>query len=151
MALVAMHPLPRAAARSAPINSLNSQVKRAHGKQSWFGTLPGASATARQLPATCDTTYCQTVPRESRRRFASCVGQPNQARNDRFSTTRKLCHLLCLSAADITLGVTPCMPLKSIESVRAPRHLLASQAGKVSGQAAVGRRVGFSRNGTRTA
>ena len=87
--LVAIYLLPRAAARSAPINSLNSQVKRAHGKRGWFGTLPAAFATARQRPATCDTTYCQTVPRESRDRFASCVGQPNQARNDRFSTTRQ--------------------------------------------------------------
>ena len=44
------------------------------------------------------------------------------------------------------LGLTPGMPLKPIASVRAPRDLLATQAGKVSGEA--GGRVCSSRGGT---
>ena len=44
------------------------------------------------------------------------------------------------------LGLTPCMSPKTIESVRAPRDLLATQAGKVSREAGGG--VGFSLDGT---
>ena len=83
---------PGDAARSAPIDSLNSQDKRAHDKPSCFGAVPGAYATAMQLPATRDPTRSQTAGRDNLDPIAACEGQPFPMRHERTERCRKLSY-----------------------------------------------------------